>query len=222
MVHNLRTALYLRHHRAWNIKKLQQIIVPLQRVDVEKHGTRCVSDIGDMGCATGQTPDQPRVHITKAQLTHLSTLACTRYVVKDPLDLGTAEVSINDQSGLLTNFVDEALSLQLVAVLCGTAILPYDSMVDRLLGVDVPDDGGLTLIGNADGGDIASAITLASLDHISLASCSTHPGLGKYCVNSFCATEQICPLWSKTIALELVVPWSRARMYFFSLIVLLV
>ena len=139
-----------------------------------------------MSRAAGQTPDEPRVYITKAQLTHLCTLACARYVVKDPLDLGTAEVCVDNQSGLLTNFVDETLSLELVAVLCGTAILPYDSMVDRLLGVDVPDDGGLTLIGNADGGDI-QAVDINLSD-----------SLGNHAA------------------------WSRARMYFFSLIVLLV
>ena len=107
-----------------------------------------------MSRTTGQTPDQPGIHIAKAQFSHFCTLACAGYVIKDPFDLCATEVCINDQSGLLTNFVDEALSLQLVAILCGTTILPYDSMVDRLFGVYIPHDGGLTLIGNADGGDI--------------------------------------------------------------------
>ena len=107
-----------------------------------------------MGCATGQTPDQPGVHITKAQLTHLCTLACSRYVVKDPLDLGAAEVSIDNQSGLLTNFVDEALSFQLVAVLCGTAILPYNGIVNGFFCIYIPNDGGLTLIGDTNSGNV--------------------------------------------------------------------
>src|SRR5690606_3768487 len=51
-------------------------------------------------------------------------------------------------------------------------------------------------------------------DHISKGSCSTHPGLGKYWVNSFWATETILPFLSKTTARELVVPWSNAKIYF--------
>ena len=53
---------------------------------------------------------------------------------------------------------------------------------------------------------MASAITEACDDQISSGLCSTHPGLGKYWVNSRWAIEQICPLRSKTIARELLVP----------------
>ena len=45
-------------------------------------------------------------------------------------------------------------------------------------------------------------------------SCSTQPGFGKYCVNSFCATLHISPLLLKRIQRLLVVPASRAIMYF--------
>ena len=41
--------------------------------------------------------------------------------------------------------------------------------------------------------EIASAITAASEDQISMGLCSTQPGWGKYWVNSCCATEQILP-----------------------------
>jgi hypothetical protein len=60
---------------------------------------------------------------------------------------------------------------------------------------------------------IASAATPACDDHISSGSCSTHPGCGKICVNSFLADDTGNPIWSKIIARELVVPWSSARMY---------
>src|SRR5690348_2703714 len=61
---------------------------------------------------------------------------------------------------------------------------------------------------------IASAATPSCVLHISFASCSTQPGFGNICVNSFCARDRMLPFLSKTIALELVVPWSKARMYF--------
>ncbi len=59
---------------------------------------------------------------------------------------------------------------------------------------------------------MASAMTAASDDQISMGLCSTHPGCGKCWVNSIWATEQMLPSWSKTMAREELVPWSRARM----------
>ena len=53
---------------------------------------------------------------------------------------------------------------------------------------------------------MASAMTEASLDQMSLGSCSTQPGRGKCWGNSFWATLRMLPSWSKTIALEELVP----------------
>src|SRR5687767_13549332 len=58
---------------------------------------------------------------------------------------------------------------------------------------------------------MASVATVTCEDHISTGSCSTQPGWGKICLNSFCATETIFPFLSNKIARELVVPWSRER-----------
>src|SRR5690606_15333169 len=49
--------------------------------------------------------------------------------------------------------------------------------------------------------------------HISMGSCSTHPALGNFCSKSFCATASIWPALLKIMALELVVPWSKASIY---------
>src|SRR3954471_2238491 len=61
--------------------------------------------------------------------------------------------------------------------------------------------------------EIASAATPNCVLHISLGSCSTQPGCGNSWVNSFCAMLFIIPFLSKTIARELVVPWSKASIY---------
>src|SRR5260370_19126512 len=50
--------------------------------------------------------------------------------------------------------------------------------------------------------------------HISVGECSTHPGCGKNWPNGRCAIDTTSAASSITIALELVVPWSNARMYF--------
>src|SRR5690606_5911633 len=61
---------------------------------------------------------------------------------------------------------------------------------------------------------IASVATPSWVLQISVASCSTQPGLGRIWVNSFFAVEMMYPFLSKMIARELVVPWSNERMYF--------
>ena len=58
---------------------------------------------------------------------------------------------------------------------------------------------------------IASCMTPDCVAQISTASCSTQPPCGKICRNSCCAVARTAPVGSKTIARELVVPWSRAR-----------
>src|SRR5213596_2159589 len=60
----------------------------------------------------------------------------------------------------------------------------------------------------------ASVAVCSWVAQISVASCSTQPGVGKIWRNSFCAEATTLPLWSNTMARELVVPWSKARMYF--------
>ena len=47
------------------------------------------------------------------------------------------------------------VALQPIAELRGAAVLPDDGVVDRLAGLAVPDDGGLALVGDADGRDVA-------------------------------------------------------------------
>ena len=61
---------------------------------------------------------------------------------------------------------------------------------------------------------IASCATKYWVDQISFASCSTQPGLGKIWVNSFCATLHISPALLKRMQRLLVVPASRAMIYF--------
>lgn len=53
---------------------------------------------------------------------------------------------------------------------------------------------------------MASAITDASEDQMSFGSCSTQPGLGKCCGNSFWAEARIFPCLSKTMARDELVP----------------
>ena len=46
-------------------------------------------------------------------------------------------------------------ALQPIAEVGGAAVLPDDRVVDGLAGLAIPDDRGLALVGDADGGDVA-------------------------------------------------------------------
>ena len=65
---------------------------------------------------------------------------------------------------------------------------------------------------------MASRATESCVCHSSFASCSTQPGCGKNCVNSFCARLRILPLLSNRMQRLLVVPASSAITYFFMII----
>ena len=153
---DLARGLDLGHHRTRNAEQVEQLLVPIQRVDVEEHRARGVAHVRHMDLTARKAPDEPRVHRTEHQLAFLGTLAGSGDIVQNPLDLRGAEVGVDDQTGLLTDHVGEPLFLQFVAVVRRAAVLPDDGVVDRLLGLRIPDDGRLTLVGNADAGQIQS------------------------------------------------------------------
>ena len=108
-------------------------------------------------------------------------------VVEDPLHFGAGEVRVNHQAGGLADVFFHAVALELLADLGGTAALPDDSVINRLAGFTLPDDGGFTLVGDTDrrdfiGADIGFASTSTSVElcdaQISIGSCSTQPGRG--------------------------------------------
>ena len=107
-----------------------------------------------MGLAAGQLPDQPGFHGAEQQLALLGLLPCALDVFQDPAQLGAGEVRVDDQAGLGAEGIGQALFLQAVAILTGAAALPDDGVVDGFAGVLVPHDGGLALVGDADGGDV--------------------------------------------------------------------
>ena len=53
---------------------------------------------------------------------------------------------------------------------------------------------------------IAARETSSVVSQISAALCSTQPGCGNICLNSFCTLAQMLPAWSKRMQRELVVP----------------
>ena len=141
-------------HATRNIQFLQDVLIPLQGVDVEEHGPGGVGVVGDVDLAAGELPDQPGFNGTEEQLAPLCPLPGAGNVFQQPMDLGAGEVSVNDQAGLGPEGIGQPLGFQGVAVRTGTAALPHDGMVNGLAGDLIPNNGGLTLVGDTDGRNI--------------------------------------------------------------------
>ena len=147
---------HLRHHRLRDVEELQQVFVPFQGVDVEEHRPRGVGHVGDMHVMACQARHQPAVDRAEAQLPLLGATPGPCHVVEDPFDFRGAEVGVDHEPRLLLYHPAVALLAEAVAVFRGAPVLPHDAVVDRLPGVGVPHDGGLALVGDADGGDVVA------------------------------------------------------------------
>ena len=122
-------------------------------MDVKQHRPGRVGAIRHMGGTSGEVPDQPAVHRAAAKLPLLCPLPGTRDIVQQPLELGTGEIGINQQPRFLLYSLYPAISLQLIADGSGAAALPDDGVAHRLTGCSVPQNGGLPLVGDAEGRD---------------------------------------------------------------------
>ena len=75
----------LRQHTARYIEDLQNLVVPVQRVDVEQHRPAGVGVVGHVDLAAGQLPDQPGFHRAEQQIAPLGPCAHAGDVIEYPL-----------------------------------------------------------------------------------------------------------------------------------------
>ncbi len=146
---------HLRQHRARDVEQGQQVVVPVQRVDVEQQGTRRVAVVGHMRLAAAEVPHQPAVDGAKQQLATLGALLRTFHVVEDPAHLGRGEIRIDQQARPFADQRFMPFGLQPLADGVALPRLPDDGVVDGLAGGAVPDHGGFALVGDAQCGDMA-------------------------------------------------------------------
>ena len=93
--------------------------------------------------------------VPKASSPASAAVARAGDVVEQPGDLGGGEIRIEQQPGLGRRSPARGRRARsVVAGVGGAAVLPDDGVVDRLAGRAVPDDRGLALVGDADGGDV--------------------------------------------------------------------
>ena len=194
------------------------------RVDVEQHRARGVAGVGDVqrgrrsasrpaSVSTVPNASSPASARARAPGTWSSIQAILR----------AGEVGVDDAGRSARGPASRARrALSWSQSVGGAAVLPDDGVVDRLAGRAVPDDGRLALVGDADRrrrparrrrASRSASTRDADLRRPDLAAgrARPSPAAGRSARNSCCATADDAPSWSKTMARELVVPWSRAR-----------
>jgi len=78
--------------------------------------------------------------------------------VEQPAQLGRREVRVDQQPGVLAHPLDQPrLRAQVRAQRLGAAVLPDDRAGQRPAAAAAPQHGGLALVGDADGADVARA-----------------------------------------------------------------
>ena len=102
-----------------------------------------------------EIPDEPRIHGAEQQIARLRRFARAFDVIEDPSDLARRKIGVGNKARARTDlFHDGLVLLQLIDRFGCSATLPYDSVVNRLTRMAIPDDGRLALIGDADAIDI--------------------------------------------------------------------
>ena len=108
-----------------------------------------------MHSAAGQPPQQEGVDGAEGEMAVLGARARALDVVEQPGDLGGGEIGIEQQPGLGRDRRLVPCLLQRPAHVGRASVLPDDGAVDRLAAAPVPDEAGLALVGDADGGNVA-------------------------------------------------------------------
>ena len=108
---HLTGGLHLRHHRTRNLKQVQQLLIPLQRIDVKQHRTGSITYIRHVNFAAGQTPNQPGIDGTEQQFPFCSTFTSSGNMIQDPFDLRRTEIGIDNQTCFLTNHIGQSATL---------------------------------------------------------------------------------------------------------------
>ena len=150
----------LRQDAHGDAHEFAELFIPGQGVDVEEHGAGGVGIVRDVDCAfrmdsaAGQVPDEPGVDGAEEEFALVRKFLCFGDVVEKPADLGGGEVGVDDEAGLLFDGLEMSLCLQFLGIVRGAAALPDDGVVDGTTGRFIPKDGGLTLVGDTDGGDV--------------------------------------------------------------------
>jgi hypothetical protein len=152
---------HLGEQRLRHVEEAQQLLVPALTVNVVEERPRGVGHVRGVHPPARQSPEQERVDGAAGKLAAPGTRTCSRDVIEQPGELGGGEVGIEQQPGSRSHEILRPLSPKPCAGLRGAPILPDDRPVDRPPRGAVPHDDRLTLVGDAERGDLCRRRSIA-------------------------------------------------------------
>ena len=123
-------------------------------MDVKQQGAGGVAGVGDVAGAGGELPHQPAVDGAEGQLSGRGPGAGIRDVVEQPRQLGGGEIGVQLKAAATMDQGRVAGLAQALAVGNGAAVLPDDGGRQGAACGALPQHGGFTLVGDADGGHL--------------------------------------------------------------------
>ena len=129
---------------------MQQLVVPLLGMQVEKHRAPRVGGVRHMRMPLHQMPRQEAIDGAKAQLAPARAIAHIQRV-QQPLQLGAGKIGVGHQAGLFADHFGMAVPDQLFHIGRRATALPHNGVMQPRAGFTIPQHGGFALIGNADG-----------------------------------------------------------------------
>ena len=151
-------------HLLRDVQGPQDLLIPAELLRVQQHGAGSIGNVGDVGLAPGELPDEPALHGAEEDLPILGPAAQGRVPVQEPFQLGAGEIGVDDKARLFPDIGPQARLFQILADVRRPAALPADGVADAPARGPVPEDGGLPLVGDADGGDLRGAHAALFID----------------------------------------------------------
>ena len=132
-----------RQHGLGDPEELEELAIPVERLQVEEERPGGVRDVGRVDLAVRELPEEPRIDRAEREARRVA-------LGQDPLQLRRRKIWVGDQPGAVTDQVPRQLS----AAFGRAPVLPDDRAVDGPAAAPVPDDGRLALIRQADGREV--------------------------------------------------------------------
>ncbi len=146
---------HLGQHRSRYVEQPQQLVVPIERVDVEQQRAAGVAIVGQVQLAAAQTPQEPGIDGAEQDLALRGSRAQPGQRVEQVLDLGAREIGVEHQPGPLAKQRFVSVGLELLANAGTHPALPDNGVGHGPAAGPLPENGRLALVGHADGRDVA-------------------------------------------------------------------
>ena len=128
----------------------QQLVIPIQRVQVEEQRARGVGHVAGVDAPAGQLEEQPAIDRAQTEFTCRGALPCAWRVVQQPAHLAGREHGVECQPGAAMNVFGDAWLLERLDQGVAALALPDDARRQRLARRPLPQHHRLALVGDAE------------------------------------------------------------------------